>query len=74
MTNNSTNCSESIYTATLDGYKDLLNVKDLIEIFGVSKQTIYKEIQNGKFGDPITIGRAIKIPKNYIVQRYFNIQ
>ena len=37
----------------LDGYKDLLNVKDLSEIFEVSRQTIYKEIKEGKFGTPI---------------------
>jgi len=29
-------------------------------------------MQNGKFGTPIKIGREIKIPKNYIIQRYFN--
>jgi len=55
----------------LAGYRDLLSVKDLMEIFEVSKQTVYKELKNGKFGNPITVGRAIKIPKNYIVQRYF---
>jgi len=53
------------------GYKDLLSVKDLSEIFRVTKQTIYKEIHNGKFGQPIQIGRAYKIPKSYILQRYF---
>jgi len=55
----------------LAGYKDLLSVKDLVEIFEVSKQTVYKELKNGKFGSPIVIGRSIKIPKNYIIQRYF---
>jgi len=55
----------------LAGYKDLLSVKDLMEIFEVSKQTVYKELKNGKFGNPIVIGRSIKIPKNYIIQRYF---
>ena len=55
----------------LNGYSDLLSVKDLTEIFGVSRQTIYKELKNGKLGNPITIGRVIKIPKIYVVQRYF---
>jgi predicted DNA-binding transcriptional regulator AlpA len=56
----------------LSEYSDLLNVQDLTKIFEVSKQTIYKEIQNGKFGTPIRIGRAIKIPKIFIVQKYFS--
>ena len=60
------------YTA-LENYRDLLGVKDLMEIFNVSRQTIYKEIHSGKFGPPInTIGRAIKIPKVRIIQQFFN--
>jgi len=55
-------------------YKDLLCVDDLASIFKVSRQTIYKEIKNGKFGQPIQIGRAYKIPKLYIMQRYFQTQ
>ena len=57
---------------SLREYKDLLSVNDLSIIFRVSKQTIYKELQEGKFGNPIQIGRAYKIPKVYIIQRYFN--
>jgi len=53
-------------------YRDLLSVKDLAKIFDVSKQTIYKEMQNGKFGTPIKIGREIKISKIYIIKRYFS--
>lgn len=34
-------------------YKDLLSVNDLMEIFNVSKATIYKEIKCDKFGTPI---------------------
>jgi len=55
----------------LDKYKDLLSVKDLTEIFGVSKQTIYKNIKDGKFGTPLKIGRAYKIPRIYIWNKFF---
>ena len=55
----------------LDGYRDLLNVNDLSKIFGVSKNTIYKELKAGKFGEPKQIGREFKIPKIYILQKYF---
>ena len=55
----------------LEKYRDLLSVQDLMEIFGVSKNTIYSEIKNGKFGTPIKIGRAFKIPRMYIWNKYF---
>lgn len=55
----------------LDEYKDLLSVNDLSVIFTVSKNTIYKEIKDGKFGNPIQIGRAFKIPKAYLINKYF---
>ena len=55
----------------LNKYKDLLSVQDLTEIFGVSKQTIYKNIKAGKFGTPIRIGRAFKIPRIYIWNKFF---
>jgi predicted DNA-binding transcriptional regulator AlpA len=53
-------------------YKDLLTASDIAKIFDVSLQTIYKEIRVGKFGTPIKIGRAYKIPKIRIIQRYFS--
>ena len=55
-------------------YRDLLNVEDLSIIFGVSKQTIRRELKRGKFGNPIQVGRAYKIPKVYVLQRYFQSQ
>jgi len=60
-----------IEPTALAEYKDLLSVKDLSAIFEVSVQTIYKEIKNGKFGDPIRIGRTYKIPKIHILERFF---
>jgi predicted DNA-binding transcriptional regulator AlpA len=48
----------------------LLSVKDLTQIFDVSKKTIYKKIRDGKFGTPIQIGRAIKIPKIFVIQKF----
>ena len=58
-------------STTLVGFGDLLSIDDLTKIFGVSKKTIYKEIKEGKFGVPIKIGRAYKIPKIYVLCRYF---
>ena len=55
----------------LSEYKDLLTVEDLSKIFEVSKNTIYKEIRSCKFGSPIQIGRAYRIPKMYIIKKFF---
>jgi len=56
----------------LNEFKDLLSTQDLMSIFGVSKATIYKEIKKGKFGTPICIGRAFKIPKSYVYNKFFS--
>ena len=56
----------------LSEYKDLLSTDDLSKIFGVSKNTLYKSIQDGHFGTPIQIGRAYKIPKVYVVKKFFS--
>jgi len=56
----------------LSEYSDLLSVRDLSNIFVVSKNTIYNEIKEGKFGSPIQIGRAFRIPKAFIIKKYFD--
>jgi len=65
--NNMDNLSKII---GLNQYPDMLSPKHLAEIFGVSKNTIYKEIKLGKFGSPEQIGREMKIPKLYIWERF----
>jgi excisionase family DNA binding protein len=56
---------------SLDHYGDFMTAADLSNFLGISKQTIYSEIRDGKFGKPIKFGREYRIPKIYIVQRYF---
>jgi len=55
----------------LSNYGDLLNIEELSTIFDVSKNTIYKSVKDGKFGTPIQIGRAYKVPKTYIIRKFF---
>ena len=57
-------------SAKLDNYGDLMSVADLAAFLGVSKQTVYNEIKDGKFGEPLKFGRTYRIPKVYIAQRY----
>ena len=54
----------------IDKYPDLLSVQHLAEIFNVSRNTIYKEIKAGKFGTPIQIGRALKVPRMYVWNKF----
>ena len=56
----------------LEGYKDLLSVKDLSSIFEVSRQTIYKELHRGKFGDTVQVGREYKVPKMFVLRHFFS--
>lgn len=69
--NDTTQAISPLKPAILDEYRDLLSAEDLAKIFEVSKNTIYKELKEGKFGTPIQIGRAFKIPKLYVIQKYF---
>jgi len=57
---------------TLDHYGDLMFARDLSEFLGISKQTVYSEIKDGKFGKPLKFGREYRIPKIYIMTRYLN--
>ena len=57
----------------LSGYDDLMSVADLSKLLNVSKQTIYKEIKNGKFGKVYKLGRETRIPKLYILEKYFTV-
>jgi len=54
----------------LDHYGDLLTVEDLSNFFGVSKQTVYKEIREGKLGKPLRFGREYRIPKVHIINNF----
>ena len=56
----------------LDNYGDLMTANDLSAYLGISKQTVYKEIRDGKFGTPLKFGREYRIPKIYIMQQYLH--
>jgi len=71
MTMNRENVQSNDYTSVLDYYNDLLSAADLTNIFNTTKNTIYKEIRNGKFGEPVKIGRKYVIPKIIVYERFF---
>lgn len=51
----------------LAGYSDLLSVKDMREITGVSEQTIRKEIAEGRLPG-CKIGRRLFVPKCRLIE------
>lgn len=67
-----TNMKQDEHFAILENYGDLLNTRNLSELLGVSVQTVYKEIRNGKFGEPIKFGREYRVPKKYIYDNYIH--
>ena len=60
------------FSAVLSDYSDLLTVKDLSDIFKISKKTVYKEIKDGTFGNIIQIGRAYLVPKIHVISKFFS--
>ena len=56
----------------LSEYPDMLCVDDLANIFRVSAQTIRKEMKSGKFGEIFFMGRLSLIPKNQVINKFFN--
>ena len=72
------NDTQNVFDSTqkvlsLDNYGDLMSAKDLSIFLGISKQTVYKEIRDGKFGTPLKFGREYRIPKLYISRKYFHV-
>lgn len=64
------NISKSdMYNIIFKNYPDVMNVKQVSEILGVSTKTVYKQIKDGDL-QCIKVGREFRIPKvvllNYI--------
>lgn len=37
---------------------ELLTIQDIMQMFSVTKQTVYRWVRTGKFPPPITVGRS----------------
>ena len=55
----------------LSEFSDLMTVADIAKLFRISKQTVYKELRNGRYGATIKMGRAYFIPKTQILSMFF---
>jgi excisionase family DNA binding protein len=68
-------CKKDVYDIIFKNYPDVMDVKQVSEILGVSTKTVYKQIKDGEL-QCIKIGREFRIPKvsilNYL--KVFNIE
>jgi excisionase family DNA binding protein len=55
------------YDIVFRGYPDILDVKQVGELLGVSTKTVYRLLNEGTL-DSLKVGRAFKIPKLYLLQ------
>lgn len=56
---------EKAYRIMLKGYPDVLDIKQMCEILGISLKTGYGLIQENKI-ECLKVGRAYKIPKPFL--------
>lgn len=64
--------SRHIYKLVFKNYPDILNIKQVSTILGVSKKTVYNLIKKGAFSC-IKVGREYRIPKVNVVQYFFSL-
>lgn len=58
------------YTPLTD-YSEMLDSADLAKIFNVSKDLIQDQMRQGYFGSLIVIGRRKRVPKSYVLDKFF---
>lgn len=63
--------AKELYSSVFKGYPDVMNVKQVGELLGVSTKTVYKLIHNGSLAS-LKVGREFRIPKVYLM-RFFEL-
>ena len=66
-------CSQEIYRTVFKEYPDVLDVKQVSKLLGVSTKTVYGLLRAGTI-DSLKIGREFRIPKVNVMRyvRVFN--
>ena len=54
--------TNEVYRVVFKEYPDILDVKQVSKLLGVSTKTVYKLLRNGTL-DSLKIGREFRIPK-----------
>ena len=63
--------THEIYREVLKDYPDVLDVKQVSQILGVSSKTVYRLLRNGNI-ESLKVGREFRIPK-IIIMRYIKL-
>ena len=65
--------SQEIYRSIFKEYPDVLDVKQISKLLGVSTKTVYRLLRDGTI-DSLKIGREFRIPKVNVMRyvRVFN--
>ena len=63
--------SQEIYQIVFKEYPDILNVKQVSKLLGISTKTVYRLLREGTL-DSLKIGREFRIPK-VNVMRYVRV-
>ena len=58
---------QEIYSAIFKEYPDVLDVKQVSELLGVSTKTVYRLLRDEKI-QSLKIGREFRIPKIYVMK------
>jgi len=59
--------SHKTYNTVFQNYPDVLDVRHVSELLGVSSKTVYRLLNEGAL-DSLKVGRAFKVPKLYLLQ------
>ena len=63
--------SQDLYKSVFKGYPEVLDVKQVSKVLGVSTKTIYKLIRKGTLSS-MKVGREFRVPK-VTVMRYVKV-
>jgi len=63
--------SQEVYRSVFSGYPEVLNVKQVSKVLGVSTKTVYKLIRNGILSS-IKTGREFRVPK-VVIMKYVKV-
>jgi len=63
--------SQETYSVVFKEYPDVLDVKQVSQLLGVSTKTVYRLLRNGAI-DSLKVGREFRIPK-IAVMKYVKI-
>ena len=63
--------AHDVYRIVFKGYPEVLNVKQVSAVLGISEKTVYKLIRNGTFAC-MKVGWEFRIPK-VVIMKYVKV-